>query len=125
MSKSRPPLREQPLMHVLPKGAVGGLSLIRVRHRPARRLSVKSTKAANYLIRCGCCNEKVDIYYGEDSLEINGVEGSIENWRAILLPLLGINPKTMLTKSQEKAQRTLARMRKKFFPGDGHSSPSN
>ena len=42
-----------------------------------------------YLIKCGCCNEKVEIYYGGGTLEINGVMGSAEDWGEILLPLLG------------------------------------
>jgi hypothetical protein len=45
-----------------------------------------------YLLRCGCCDdEALQIHYGPDGLEINGVYGSIENWREILLPLLGIS----------------------------------
>ena len=42
-----------------------------------------------YLIKCGCCNEKVEIYYGGGTLQINGVLGSAEDWGEILLPLLG------------------------------------
>jgi hypothetical protein len=30
----------------------------------------------------------VEIFYSEDGLEINGVNGAIEDWREILLPLL-------------------------------------
>ena len=41
-----------------------------------------------YLLKCGCCDEKVEIYYGHDGLEVNGVNGTIEDWREILLPLL-------------------------------------
>lgn len=41
-----------------------------------------------YLLKCGCCDENVEIYYSKDTLEINGVIGSIENWREVLLPLL-------------------------------------
>jgi hypothetical protein len=41
-------------------------------------------------LKCGCCDEKVEIYYGDEGLEINGVNGSIEDWREILLPLLQI-----------------------------------
>jgi hypothetical protein len=41
------------------------------------------------LLRCGCCNRSVEIYYDPEGLEINGVNGSVENWREILLPLLG------------------------------------
>jgi hypothetical protein len=44
-----------------------------------------------YLIKCGCCDEQVEIYYDAQTLEINGVMASIENWREVLLPLL--NPK--------------------------------
>jgi len=43
-----------------------------------------------YLIKCGCCNEKVEIYYGDGTLEINGVMGSAEDWGEILSPLLGV-----------------------------------
>ena len=41
-----------------------------------------------FLIKCGCCDEKVEIYYGGSTLEINGVMASIKNWREVLLPLL-------------------------------------
>ncbi len=44
-----------------------------------------------YLLRCGCCDQALQIYYGPDDLEINGVYGSIENWREILLPLLRVS----------------------------------
>ena len=40
------------------------------------------------LLRCGCCPGKLEIYYGGDSLEINGVMGSVGNWKEVLLPLL-------------------------------------
>src|SRR5438128_2391504 len=40
------------------------------------------------LIKCGCCEQKVEIHYDPDCLEINGVMASVENWREILLPLL-------------------------------------
>jgi len=41
-----------------------------------------------YLLKCGCCDEKLDVYYDEDGLEINGVNGALDDWREILLPLL-------------------------------------
>lgn len=44
-----------------------------------------------YLIKCGCCDESVEIYYSDNSLEINGVNASIEQWEKILLPLLNIH----------------------------------
>jgi hypothetical protein len=46
-----------------------------------------------YLLKCGCCDEKLEIYYDDEGLEINGVNGSIEDWREILLPLLRIKKK--------------------------------
>jgi len=45
-------------------------------------------KTPRYLLKCGCCDEKLEIYYADDGLEINGVNGSIDDWREILLPLL-------------------------------------
>jgi hypothetical protein len=58
---------------------------IRIYHKAA-----KGIKSPRYLLKCGCCDEKLEIHYSEDGLEINGVNGSIENWREILLPLLEI-----------------------------------
>jgi len=50
-------------------------------------------KMPRYLLKCGCCDEKLKIYYDDDGLEINGVNGAIEDWREILLPLLLIEKK--------------------------------
>ena len=47
-------------------------------------------KMSRYLLKCGCCDEKLKIYYDDEGLEINGVSGSIEDWCEILLPLLRI-----------------------------------
>lgn len=41
-----------------------------------------------YLLKCGCCDKKVEVCYDDGGLEINGVNGSIDDWREILLPLL-------------------------------------
>jgi hypothetical protein len=60
-----------------------GQSEIRIRHRPG-----KGKKCPQYVLRCGCCAESLRIYYAEDGLEIGGVNGAIEDWREILLPLL-------------------------------------
>lgn len=60
-----------------------GFWRLRVFHR--KRLGKKDPR---YLVKCGCCDEKVEIYYGGGSLEINGVNGSLEDWRGVLLPLL-------------------------------------
>ena len=45
-------------------------------------------KCRAILLKCGCCDKKVEIYYDNDGLEINGVNGTIEDWREITLPLL-------------------------------------
>ena len=45
-------------------------------------------KMPRYLLRCGCCEEKLEIHYADDGLEIGGVNGAIQDWRDILLPLL-------------------------------------
>jgi len=37
----------------------------------------------HYLVKCGCCNESVKIYYNEDSVEINGVIASKDEWRKL------------------------------------------
>lgn len=60
----------------------GGFAL-RVFHKQAQ-----GKKMPRFLIKCGCCDERLEIYYAEDSLEINGVMGSISNWREVLVPLL-------------------------------------
>ena len=65
-----------------------GQPQIRVYHRKGRgKLSPR------YLLKCGCCDEKLEIYYDEDGLEIGGVNGAIEDRREILLPLLLIEQK--------------------------------
>jgi hypothetical protein len=45
-------------------------------------------KCPRYLLKCGCCDQKLEIHYAEDGLEIGGVNGALEDWREILLPLL-------------------------------------
>ena len=60
-----------------------GQPQIRVYHRKAR-----GRQTPRYLLKCGCCEEKLEIFYSEDCLEIGGVNGAIEDWREILLPLL-------------------------------------
>ena len=51
-------------------------------------------RAPRLRIECGCCESKVDVYYDEGKevfgLEIGGVNGSLEAWREVLLPLLRI-----------------------------------
>lgn len=48
-----------------------GYPQIRVYHRRG-----SGKKCPRYLLKCGCCKEKVEIYYSDDGLEINGVNGA-------------------------------------------------
>jgi len=65
-----------------------GQPQIRVYHKKGT-----SKRSPRYLIKCGCCEQKVEIYYDENGLEIGGVNGAIDDWREILLPLLLIEKK--------------------------------
>ena len=66
---------------------------LRITRRARRKLI-----SPRLLIRCGCCNESLEIYYDDkptgnphrDSIEINGVNGTVDQWRKVLLPLLKI-----------------------------------
>jgi len=60
-----------------------GQPQIRVYHKKGT-----GKKSPRYLLKCGCCDEKLEIFYSEDGLEIGGVNGAIQDWRDILLPLL-------------------------------------
>ena len=62
-----------------------GQPAIRVYHKKGM-----GKQSPRYLLRCGCCEERLEIYYADDGLEIGGVNGAIEDWREILLPLLYI-----------------------------------
>ena len=65
-----------------------GQPQVRLRHRKGR-----GRRSPCYILQCGCCNQKLEIYYSEDGLEIGGVNGAIDDWREILLPLLLIKQK--------------------------------
>ncbi|MBF0545762.1 MAG: hypothetical protein HQM08_15070 [Candidatus Riflebacteria bacterium] len=62
-----------------------GFPQIRVYHKKG-----SGKKSPRYLLKCGCCDGKLEIYFDKEGLEINGVNGSIEDWREILFPLLQI-----------------------------------
>jgi hypothetical protein len=65
-----------------------GQPQIRIYHKKG-----KGERTPRYLLKCGCCEEKLEIYYSDEGLEIGGVNGAIEDWREILLPLLLIEEK--------------------------------
>lgn len=75
---------------------------IRIRHRKA-----KGKRSPCYVLRCGCCDEELEIHYSEDGLEIGGVNGAIDDWREILLPLLLIEERgrRLLTTARGKRRR--------------------
>jgi hypothetical protein len=83
--KTIPVQRRTGIMRPDPEGGCA----IRVTHRAERKRT--GTISPRYLLRCGCCDGALQIHYGPDGLEINGVYGSIENWREILLPLLRVS----------------------------------
>jgi len=66
--------------------------------QPQIRIYHQKGTGTRYLLKCGCCDEKLEIYYADDGLEINGVNGSIDDWRELLLPLL--------KKDSEKSSRS-------------------
>lgn len=65
----------------------------RVTHRKARK-----KKSASIRVKCGCCKEAVEIYPQKEPdenpsrnlIEINGVFGTMDQWRQVLCPLLGL-----------------------------------
>lgn len=61
-----------------------GLPEIRVYHRKA-----KGKRSPSYLLKCGCCDQRIEVFYDDSGLEIGGVHGAIADWGEILLPLLG------------------------------------
>ena len=96
-----------------------GSFALRISHRKELRTSPKRTVLPRYKVKCGCCEESLEIFYDRDGgLEINGVEGSIENWREILLPLLNIKMKDGeledISLKVIRAKRKLSSLRKKY-----------
>jgi hypothetical protein len=81
--KTIPIQRRMGVMRPDPEGGCA----IRESHRAERKRGT-GTISPRCLLRCGCCDGALQIHYGPDGMEINGVYGSIENWREILLPLL-------------------------------------
>ena len=87
-----------------------GQPQIRVYHKKK-----KGKKCPRYLLKCGCCDRKVEIHYAEDGLEIGGVNGAIEDWREILLPLLLV---------ERKGNRLVIRKAPRFAQGTPVIRPS-
>ena len=61
---------------------------LRVYHRKAR-----GKKSPRLLIKCGDCDASLPIYYDKEGMEIGGVHAFLDEWRAVLGPLLnGADP---------------------------------
>ena len=88
---------------------------IRVYHKTG-----KGKKSPRYLLKCGCCEEKLEIYYADDGLEIGGVNGTIEDWREILLPLLLIEHKGKKFADKSKSREMRVPTSKSSRRGGGH-----
>ena len=74
----------------------GNSNPLRITRRKERRTSPRRVISPRIRVKCGCCNEAVDIVHDKElislqgnTLEINGVMGNIEQWRKIFAPLLG------------------------------------
>lgn len=48
----------------------------------------KGKESPSVLVKCGDCNEKVKIYYGKGTLEVNGVLASNRFWKTLFEFLL-------------------------------------
>ena len=61
-----------------------GTPQIRVYHKKGTKI-----QCPRILLKCGDCDGKLEIYYNNDNtIEIGGVLGHIDDWKEILLPLL-------------------------------------
>jgi hypothetical protein len=75
----------------------GGVMPLRVTRRKSH-MRGNTTISPVIRIKCGCCTQVVEICHdvaptgnpNSDTLEIGGVQGTLEQWRKILLPLLGM-----------------------------------
>ena len=65
-----------------------------------------------HTLKCGCCQEKLEIFLGNNGLEIGGVQASIESWRKVLLPLLEIKE----TQTGFEDTNPLLKLQKKYDP---------
>lgn len=77
---------------------------LRVTVRNAYKIQRKNSSPRVFcprtLVRCGCCNQKLEIYHDDaptgdnniDTLEINGVWGTVDQWRQVLMPFLNLKP---------------------------------
>lgn len=98
----------------LVKDARNVLSPLRLTRRRGRTLKSGSRICPSWRVRCACCTCSLVIYYDTpvsgdyslDSLEINGVMGTVDQWRKLFLPLLGIPPRLRNPKPAKRRNRS-------------------
>jgi len=56
---------------------------LRIWHRQGR-----GRQSPRYLVKCGDCQNRLEIFYDEVGLEIGGVHASRQEWARLLGPLL-------------------------------------
>ncbi len=77
----------------------GGTHPLRITRRKKPHRTPRSSVSARIRVKCGCCNEAVDIHHDDNlcsvsgnTLKINGVMGTLAQWRQVFAPLLGFQP---------------------------------
>ncbi|MDB5264665.1 MAG: hypothetical protein JWN64_236 [Parcubacteria group bacterium] len=73
---------------------------LRVTTRAGRPIK-RGKQLPRHLVRCGCCDQRLEVYFDDeqtgnlhsDTLEINGVIASIDQWRQFFGPFLGFDEK--------------------------------
>lgn len=77
--------------------STGAGNPLRLTRRKGQR-NGRRCKSPSIRVKCGCCDEAVVICFDDeptgnpsvDTLEINGVMGTVNQWKKVLLPLLGV-----------------------------------
>lgn len=82
----------------------GNTMPLRLTRRRRRQLSSRRFVSPRVRVKCGCCNEAVDIGHDDElrgveinTLEIGGVNGTIAQWRKVFAPLLGFQERREIT----------------------------
>ena len=76
---------------------MGGCNPLSITRRKGRQVSRRRFINPRIRVRCGCgCGRTVDIVHEQKlheigTIEINGVVGSLAQWREILRPILGFS----------------------------------
>lgn len=83
---------------------------LRITRRKARRTGPSRTISPRIRVKCGCCDETLEICTDTeltgnpnlDTLEINGVSGTVDQWRKVFGPLLGFREARVREKGQTR-----------------------